>query len=52
MPVIEKMPQASFEVWHDGMLIAVVYEDKILINSAEDVDIVFSEREGDKAWMS
>lgn len=52
MPVIEKMPGASFEIWHDGVLIAVVYDDKILANATENVDIIFGEMDGDKTWMN
>ena len=49
MPIVEKMPDAPFEVWHDGVLIAIVYDDRILMNSAEDVEIVFGEQ---NAWLN
>lgn len=52
MPIIEVMPKASFEVWHNGVLVAIVYDDKVLVNSAEDVDIIFGDADDNKAWMS
>ena len=51
MPVIDKMPGAPFEVWHDGVLVAIVYDNKVLVNATEDVDIVFGEPEHN-TWMS
>lgn len=52
MPVINRPEGASFEIWHDGVLIAIVCDTKILMNSAEDVTIVFNDKEENKAWMS
>ena len=52
MPVIDIPEGTSFEIWHDGVLIAIVCEKSILANSAEDVTIVFNDKEENKAWMS
>ena len=51
MPVIEKIPNAPVEIWHDDVLVAIVYNDKVLINAAENVDIVFGE-DTHNAWMN
>lgn len=52
MPVINKPDGVSFEIWHDGVLIAIVCETNILVNSAEDVSVIFNDKEENKAWMS
>lgn len=52
MPVIERYPGAPVEIWHNGQLVAIVYETKILVNSSEDVDVIFDDPEDNKAWMS
>ena len=52
MPVIKKPEGASFEIWHDGVLVAIVCDTSILANSAEDVTVIFNDKEDNKAWMS
>lgn len=52
MPVIDRPEGVSFEVWHDGVLVAIVCEGHILVNSAEDVLVIFNDKEENKAWMS
>ena len=52
MPVINRPEGVSFEIWHDGVLVAIVCESHILANSAEDVSVIFNDKEDNKAWMS
>ena len=52
MPVIDIPEGTSFEIWHDGVLIAIVCPNHLLANSAEDVAIVFNDKEENKAWMN
>ena len=52
MPVIDKMADAPFSIWHDGVLVAIVYNDKVLLNSSEDVEIIFGDADEKKTWMS
>lgn len=52
MPVINRPEGASFEIWHDGVLVAIVCENRILANSAEDVSVIFNDKEENKAWMN
>lgn len=52
MPVINRPEGASFEIWHDGVLVAIVCEKRILVNSAEDVSVIFNDKEDNKAWMN
>lgn len=52
MPVINIPEGTSFEIWHDGVLIAIVCRNRILSNSAEDVSVIFNDKEENKAWMN
>lgn len=52
MPVIDRYPKAPVEIWHDGKLVAIVYENKVLVNSTENVEVIFGEPEDNTAWMS
>jgi hypothetical protein len=49
MGAVERYSDAPFEIWHDGILVAVVYQDKILINGVEDVEVIFGEID-DNQW--
>ena len=49
MSIIERYSEVPIEIWHNGILIAIVYENSVLTNRDEDVDIVFGELD-DNQW--
>ena len=52
MPVIKVPKDTSFEIWHNGVLIVIVCPNHLLTNSAENVSVIFNDKEENKAWMS
>ena len=48
MPVIERYSDAPFEIYHNGVLVAVVYDNHILLNSAEKVEVVFGDKDSNQ----
>ena len=52
MPVINRADNSPFEIWHDGVLVAIVCTKSVLTNGAENVVVIFNDKEENKAWMS